>query len=87
MKSPTRNFELKLSLYFLQGPYVYIMDEGYGTEGYVNYPQAISNVFPGLPPNVDAATVWTGNNKLYFFKGNAVFDFRYSWIMYRYTVL
>ena len=52
---------------------MYIMDEGYGTEGYVNYPQAISDVFPGLPPNVDAATVWTGNNKLYFFKGNTVF--------------
>ena len=51
------------------------MDEGYGTDGYVNYAQTISDVFPGLPPNVDAATVWTGNNKLYFFKGNAVFYF------------
>ncbi len=49
---------------------MYVMDDGYGTQGYVNYPQSISDVFPGLPSHIDAATIWTGNNKLYFFKGD-----------------
>ena len=65
----TCNLNLLINFFHLKGRYVYIMEDGYGTDGYVNYAQAIGDVFPGLPPNMDAATVWTGNDKLYFFKG------------------
>ena len=30
----------------------------------------ISNVFPGLPSDIDAAFVWSGNDQRYFVKGN-----------------
>ena len=33
------------------------------------YPKDISVGFPGIPSDVDTAFVWSGNNKIYFFKG------------------
>ena len=33
------------------------------------YPKDISVGFPGIPADVDTAFVWSGNNKIYFFKG------------------
>ena len=32
----------------------------------------LSSVFPGVPANVDAAFVWSGNGKIYFIKVNRV---------------
>ena len=39
------------------------------------YPKSISEGFPGVPDNVDAAFVWGGNNKIYFFKGSQYWKF------------
>jgi matrix metalloproteinase-14 (membrane-inserted) len=36
------------------------MDEG--------YPKSIRSGFDGIPSFVDAAFVWSGNGKIYFFK-------------------
>ena len=33
------------------------------------YPKPISHGFQGIPNNVDTAFVWSGNDKIYFFKG------------------
>lgn len=34
-----------------------------------SYPKDISDGFDGIPENVDDAFVWSGNGKIYFFKG------------------
>ena len=34
-----------------------------------SYPREISDVFPGLPNNIDSAFTWSGNGKLYVTKG------------------
>ena len=33
------------------------------------YPKRIDSKFTGIPDNIDAAFVWSGNSKIYFFKG------------------
>ena len=34
-----------------------------------DYPKDLSEGFAGVPSNVDTALVWSGNGKIYFFKG------------------
>ena len=37
------------------------------------YPGLIEKAFPGIPDSVDAAFLWGGNNRIYFFKVCQVF--------------
>ena len=39
------------------------------------YPRKISEDWPGLPNNIDAAVTWTDNQKTYFFKGSQYWKF------------
>lgn len=40
-----------------------------GTSVDDGYPLSISEYWPGLPNDIDAAVVWARNGKAYFFKG------------------
>lgn len=40
-----------------------------------DYPKEISDGFTGIPDHIDAATVWTGNGKIYFYKGTKFWRF------------
>jgi matrix metalloproteinase-14 (membrane-inserted) len=44
-------------------------------EALSGYPKSIQEGFPGIPANLDAATVWGGNGKIYFFKGEKFWKF------------
>ena len=39
------------------------------------YPRKISDDWPGLPNNIDAAVTWTDNGKTYFFKNDEYWKF------------
>lgn len=45
------------------------------------YPKMISKGFAGVPNNVDAAFVWSGNGKIYFFKVSWHSSFFVAWRM------
>ena len=39
------------------------------------YPREISDIFPGLPNNIDSAFRWSGNGKIYVTKGKATLHY------------
>ncbi len=40
-----------------------------------NYPKSISEGFAGIPSDINTAFVWSGNGKIYFFKGDKYWRF------------
>lgn len=40
-----------------------------------SYPKDISEGFTGIPDDLDAALVWSGNGKIYFYKGSKFWRF------------
>ena len=61
-----------MSFSFIQRSYVYYQIGTPGTSGLLQR-QPISQVFQGLPNHIDAATLWTKNDKAFFFKGKSLF--------------
>ena len=51
--------------YFFRGSQYWRVTGGKVDPG---YPRPVSRGFTGVPDNVDAAFVWSGNGKIYFFK-------------------
>ena len=58
--------------FFIQGSYVYFQIGTHGTPGLLQR-YRISQVFQGLPNDIDAATLWSRNNIAFFFKGKSFF--------------
>jgi len=68
---------IPLSVYFFKGEncYHFTFIKGQGFVLTPGYPRNISMDFPGIPGNLDAAFVWSGNGKPYFFKGDKYYRF------------
>lgn len=66
---------LKILFTLTYSPNNYLSFQGTQYWRYINatmdgdYPKEISDGFTGIPDHIDAATVWTGNGKIYFYKG------------------
>ena len=65
----------KGTTYFFKGEQVYKYNSK-SKKISTGYPKLISDVFPGVPSNIDAVFVWAKDLKTYFFKGN--FYYRYD---------
>lgn len=68
---------IPLSVYFFKGDqcYLYTFQNGKGFVLSSSYPHSIASEFPGVPSNLDAAFVWSGNGKPYFFKDDKYYRF------------
>ena len=61
--------QLEERLFIFQGDQVYLYQSSSKSLS-PGFPKPISETFPGLPDNIDAAFRWSGNGKTYFIKGN-----------------
>ena len=65
-------------MYFFKGSQYWKFDDKLKTTGQPGvssgYPKLISDVWIGVPDNIDGAFTWT-NNRTYFFKGNTYYRF------------
>jgi matrix metalloproteinase-14 (membrane-inserted) len=68
---------IPLSVYFFKGDqcYLFTFQSGKGFVMNSGYPRTIITDFPGVPSDIDAAFVWSGNGKPYFFKGDKYYRF------------